>query len=84
MATILVGDSLVRKNGIIISELFSKSYPAIGSLLFRICIQYADNTKRAEWIATFLKPWAKIIDLRNNQANVIPDNIMKAIKLQEK
>ena len=74
----------VRNNGVKISELFSKSYPAIASLLFRICIQHADNTKRAEWIATFLKPWAKVIHLKpDKDIYTIPENIMKAIKLKE-
>eukprot|EP00488_Nonionellina_sp_1-RS-2012_P004174 TRINITY_DN9319_c0_g1_i1.p1 TRINITY_DN9319_c0_g1~~TRINITY_DN9319_c0_g1_i1.p1 ORF type:complete len:141 (-),score=38.61 TRINITY_DN9319_c0_g1_i1:119-493(-) len=60
----------VRKNGILISEYFAQSYPALGSLLFRVCIQYAEDKDRAEWISAFLKPWARMIHLGESQSNL--------------
>lgn len=65
----------VRKNGLKISEYFANMYPVIASLLFRVCIQYAENSERAEWIFTFLKPWARKIQLMPNEQHVIPEYI---------
>ena len=59
----------VKKNGILISQYFAESYPALGSSLFRVCIQYAEDKDRAEWISAFLKPWAAVMHL-------MPDTIM--------
>ena len=59
----------VRKNGILISQYFANAYPALGSFLFRVCIQYAEDKDRAEWISAFLKPWATVMHL-------MPDTII--------
>lgn len=66
----------VRKNGILISHYFATSYPALGSLFFRVCIQYAEDKDRAEWISALLKPWATVIHLMpNNPSCAIPEYV---------
>eukprot|EP01083_Nonionella_stella_P084549 234105_1 len=67
----------VRKNGILISSYFAQSYPTLGSLLFRVCIQYAEDKDRAEWISAFLKPWAKTISLIPETKVICPEYVHK-------
>src|SRR5690606_18124469 len=41
-----------------------KYYPSIASELFRFAIRIAENSDKKEWIATFLKPWARVLKLK--------------------